>query len=77
MSFKEKVMKVIVEIGEEKTIAEISNAMATRAFFELKKKFELLEKEMSKKQESCLIKRIDAFEITLKKTVEEEVKKQR
>ncbi len=76
MSFKEKVMKTIIEMGEEKTIEQISNALATRAFFQLKKKFEILERDIIHNHDKKLIEKIDGFERTLEKCVKDEVTKQ-
>lgn len=69
MAFKEKVLKIIVEAGEEKTIQEISGAIATRAFLEVKKMINI-DNEKYKKD---LIQKMDNFEQTLKE-IKEEIK---
>lgn len=76
MAFKEKVMKALVELGEERTIKEVSNGISTRAFFDLKEKFAKLQKEIQEKHDNRLIKTIEEFEKKLKQSVEEEVRKQ-
>ena len=60
-------------MGEEDNIKGISDAISTRAFFDLKQRFEKLEQEIIKKHESALIKKIEEFERSLKQTVKEEI----
>ena len=74
MGFKEKVMKCIVEMGEEKSIKQISDGISTRAFFDLKQKFEKLENEILEKHNKQLIAKIDNFEAKLEETVEKKIK---
>jgi len=77
MGFREKVLKIIVEAGQEQTVKEISDAISTRAFFDLKDKFEKLQKEIQEKHDNQLIKKIEDFEKTLKETVKKEIKEQK
>jgi len=69
MAFKDKVIKTLVEMGEEKTVKEIANGISTRAFFELKEKFEKLEAEILEKQNQKLIAQLDGWEKMIRKTI--------
>jgi len=69
MAFKDKVYKAIVELGEEKTIAEISNAIAVKAFFELKDKFQKLEEDIILKQNGKFVQQLGGWEDEIRETI--------
>ena len=66
MALKEKVLKIIIEAGEENTIKEIAEGVSAKAFFDLKEKFEILQNEINNKQETALNDKLDSFEKDLK-----------
>jgi len=74
MTFKDKVMKAIVELGQEKNVATISEAISTRAFFSLKNKFEVLQQKINENHAAEINKRLENFDKDLTKRVKEIIK---